>query len=71
MSPQSASTRLVTYDPPSPEVLERFAHDVCRELGPDYTAPEVVHGLAHFMKVIARAQANALNQVNQGGEITD
>jgi hypothetical protein len=62
MSPQSASTRLVTYEPPSPETLERFAHDVCRELGPDYTAPEVVHGLAHFLNVVAQAHTKQLNR---------
>ncbi len=56
------SSRDVRYIPPSPEVLEHFAQDVCRELGPNYCDPDIVDGFASFMKVIARALANDLNR---------
>lgn len=56
------SKRPVCYVPPSPEVLGHFAYDVCRGLGPDYCAHEVVQGFASFMKVVARATAKDLNR---------
>ncbi len=56
------SSRDVRYIPPSPEVLEHFAHEVCREMGPDYCNPDVVEGFASFMKVISRTLANTLNR---------
>jgi len=56
------SQRLIEYVPPSPEVLEHFAREVCLGLGPDYCQREVVDGFASFMKVVSRALANSLNR---------
>jgi hypothetical protein len=58
----SAPYRRVEYQPPSPELLEHFAREVCLGLGPDYCQREVVEGFASFMKVISRALANSLNR---------
>lgn len=58
----STSYRNVEYQPPSPDLLEHFAREVCLGLGPDYCQREVVEGFASFMKVISRALANSLNR---------
>ncbi|HML22174.1 MAG TPA: hypothetical protein PKD09_11025 [Aggregatilinea sp.] len=52
----------ITYQPPSPDVIEHFAHAVCSELGGDDAQPEVERGLASLTKVIARILANDLNR---------
>ena len=57
-----APYRSVEYLPPSPELLEHFAREVCRGLGPDYCQREIVDGFASFMKVVSRALANSLNR---------
>jgi len=67
----SAPYRSVEYLPPSPDLLEHFARDVCLGLGPDYCQPEVVDGLASFMKVVARALANSLNRKDEGDNPVD
>ena len=58
-------TRPVRYNPPAPEKLDQFAREVCHELGTDYRAGEIAHGLANFMKVLARAYAKDLNKKNE------
>lgn len=65
----SDTYRSVEYQPPSPEVLEHFAREVCLGLGPDYCQREVIEGFACFMKVVARALANNLNR--KGGNPVD
>ena len=47
------------YNPPEPRKLDRFAHDVCRELGADF---------GNFMKVLTRAYAKDLNR-KQGDKL--
>lgn len=54
--------RNIHYEPTSPEVLEHFARSVCQELGGEFATHDTVFGFTNFMKVIARATANQLNQ---------
>jgi hypothetical protein len=56
------------YNPPEPRKLDRFAHDVCRELGADFGPGEIADGLANFMKVLTRAYAKDLNR-KQGDKL--
>jgi hypothetical protein len=65
---KKASDRLVRYEPTSPDVLEHFARDVCQELGGEFATHDTIRGFANFMKVIARATANHLNQ-EAGNEV--
>jgi hypothetical protein len=62
----SGHERGVKYLPPSQDVLVHFAQTVGAELGPDYADPDIVHGLADFMGVVARVLANEKNRKVQG-----
>ncbi|WP_162909891.1 hypothetical protein [Aggregatilinea lenta] len=55
-------SRPITYQPPSLDVIEHFAHAVCSELGGDDAQPEIERGLASFTKIIARILADDLNR---------
>jgi hypothetical protein len=68
-STKKVPDKAVYYVPTSPDVLEHFARNVCEELGGDFANRETVRGFANFMKVIARATANHLNQ--QAGHEVD
>jgi hypothetical protein len=59
-------TQAVLYSPPPPDVLEHFAYEVCQGLGENFSDPDVVYGLAGFLKVITQAQAKALNRKPNG-----
>jgi hypothetical protein len=65
---KKASSKVIRYEPTSPDVLEHFARSVCQELGGDFANYDTIQGLASFMKVIARATANDLNR-KAGGEV--
>jgi len=52
----------VLYSPPTPEVLDAFARQVCQSLGTDYTTPDVVDGFCSFIRVAIAIQAKHLNQ---------
>jgi len=52
----------VVYSPPSSEVLDAFARQVCRHFGDDYLKPDVVEGLSTFIKVAAEIQVKHLNK---------
>jgi hypothetical protein len=58
----------VLYSPPKAEALEAFARRVCRQLGTEYTTPDVVDGFSAFVKVAADIQAKYLTR-NQGGHV--
>jgi hypothetical protein len=60
--------RPVQYNPPEPKKLDRFAHEVCREMGSDFRGGEIAEGLANFMKVLTRAYAKDLNR-KQGDQL--
>lgn len=60
--------RPVQYNPPEPKKLDRFAHDVCRGLGPEFGSGEIAEGLANFMKVLTRVYAKDLNR-KQGDQL--
>lgn len=61
------STRI--YIPPDDGILDHFACEVCDHLGGEYAGPEVKHGLAGFLKVIAQAYANTLNHKESSFEL--
>lgn len=52
----------VVYSPPSPEVIEAFARQVCQHLGGECLDHEIVNGLATFIKIVGAIQANHLNR---------
>jgi hypothetical protein len=65
---KKVSNKLIHYEPTSPDVLEHFAREVCQELGGDFATHDTIRGFANFMKIIARATANQLNQ-QAGNEV--
>lgn len=67
MESEPVTASSVTYVAPPPELLEDLAAQVCYALGDGYAVPYVVHGLAGLLKVIAHAQAKALNHRCRGG----
>ncbi|GAB4575752.1 MAG: hypothetical protein Kow0077_28830 [Anaerolineae bacterium] len=57
----------VEYVPPSNQVVEAFARNVCEILAKkwddeSYLDHEVIWGLAQFLKVVAQIEANRLNR---------
>ena len=54
------------YYPPAHDELVHFAQQVGQALGEDYTDPDIVHGLADFMGVIAQVLAHELNRKRRG-----
>ena len=60
--------RPIQYNPPDAKELDRFAHEVCREMGADFKSGEIAEGLANFMKVLTRAYAKDLNR-KQGDKL--
>lgn len=60
--------RRIEYLPPAQEDIDAYARAVCQKIAqagdPSYTTPEVVHGLAEFMKIAGKIQAKHLNRVN-------
>ena len=61
------SQRLIEYVPPSHDVLVHFAQSAGEALGAAYAAPDIVHGLADFMGLVARLLAQDLNRPRAGG----
>ncbi|MBZ0284285.1 MAG: hypothetical protein K8L97_26335 [Anaerolineae bacterium] len=55
------------YQPPPDQYVERYARAICeqyavRQNNPKINSPEVVNGLAGFLKVLLRLEAKRLNQ---------
>jgi hypothetical protein len=63
-------TRPVEYHPPEQDQLDRFARQVCREMGLDQKRG-IVYELAGFMQVLARACAKDLNRKHATVEALD
>jgi hypothetical protein len=63
-------TRSIEYHPPEQDDLDRFARQVCREMGLDQKRG-IVYELAGFMQVLARACAKDLNRKNETVEALD
>jgi hypothetical protein len=60
-----ATQDAVEFCAPPDEVLEEYARQVCDSLAeqdPSYTDHEITAGFAEFLKVVARATANYLNE---------
>jgi hypothetical protein len=56
----------VEYVPPKSDTILAYARSVCEALAirtndPIFTQPYVIRGLAAFLEIAARAQANRLN----------
>ena len=62
-------SRPIQYNPPDSKEVDRFAHEVCREMGFDFRTGEIAQGLANFMKVLTRAYAKDLNR--KQGDVLD
>lgn len=62
MTTQSDGPSNAKYYPPKHEVMVHFAEQVGAELGGEYADPDIVHGLADFMSLIARVLADDLNR---------
>lgn len=54
--------QLMEYQPPSPEVLEHFAHDFYRAWGEERPRWEDVHAFAGFLTAVSRALARELTR---------
>jgi hypothetical protein len=59
--------RGIEYLPPPAEVVNRFAYQVCYELGEDYTDHEVMSGFAEFMNLVVTVQVKHANAQQQAG----
>lgn len=63
----------VEYFPPPADVIDRFAHEVCKRLAEhdaSFADHEVEWGFANFVKVVAQAEANNRNR-QQASETID
>jgi hypothetical protein len=70
------SKHRVEHVAPGPEVFERVAENLCRDLSvsdSNFGRPEVVSGIAVFLNVVARMYANHLNNLStsNGPEMLD
>lgn len=59
--------RKVEYVPPSNDTLDKLARGVCERMAESlkderYLNTEVIWGLAEFLKIVARIEANRLNR---------
>ncbi|MBE2192897.1 MAG: hypothetical protein IAE83_01870 [Anaerolinea sp.] len=64
----------VKYVPPSLEAIDLVAKAVCEQLGqenPAFRPPKVVQDLAAFLNLIARIQAQRLNQNSSADQPLD
>jgi hypothetical protein len=69
LSPSNQNSQIdrkVVYYPPSEQLINRFAREVCTQLAQNgndvYIKPEVVSGFAQFLNVIAQITAKCLNE---------
>lgn len=57
--------RKITYHPPEPMLIDRFASNVCRAMaergGESTVDPEVVSGFSSFIKLVAKVKSKELN----------
>jgi hypothetical protein len=62
--PRKIVRRCVTYYPPPPEVINRFAHEVCAQMGKkvdaSYDTLEIAVELSAFVRTIASVYAKHL-----------
>ena len=59
----------VQFVPPSDEALYQVAHSICVELGrqnPVCLRPEVCHGLALYLNIVAAVHVRMANAMNSG-----
>lgn len=61
-SETSQDEHRTVYVPPADDVIDSFAEQVCRALGPGYNEMEVVDGLSAFFKAASKAYANILTR---------
>jgi len=63
--PDPTDTKDVEYIPPPDKVIERFARDLCQQLGlnePGANDSQINRGLADFLKFLGKLHARQLNQ---------
>lgn len=60
--------RRIEYLPPAQEDIHDFASRICQRIAelrdPDFATPEIVYGLAEFMKIAGIVQAKYLNRTD-------
>jgi hypothetical protein len=56
----------VVYEPPPPELVDRYAREVCREYGAKFNKntleTEFLQGFKVFVRAVVKAQTNLMNQ---------
>jgi hypothetical protein len=69
MAADSKLRRRVEYYVPDQEAIDQYARFVCEQVaerrGSAFCEPEVIRGLAEFMKIAGTIQAKYLNRANQ------
>jgi hypothetical protein len=61
---QTSRTR-IKYVPPSDEMIDRFARQLCEKLGqenPAFKADEVWTGFGNYLRIVATIAANRMNR---------
>lgn len=58
---EQSDHRRIEYFPPTPEHIEAYGRQVCRDLGEEFAEPEVMHGFTQFVKVVVGIVARRLN----------
>jgi hypothetical protein len=65
MADPVTSKKSVEYVPPTPDMIDAVARNVCRKLAdsdPSFNEPDVVYGFAAFLSAVAKMHANHLNK---------
>ena len=55
-------TQRTEYTPPASRVVEQYCRRVCREMGEQFTEPEIMEGFVQFMKVAVNVKLRELNR---------
>lgn len=72
MADHVTSKKGVEYVPPTPDMIDEVARNVCRKLAvsdPLFDEPEVVYDFASFLRAVAKMHANHLNKLTQGTDL--
>lgn len=75
-SKQPTRNPSVIYYPPPDKVVDRLVHDASQRLADQtgdqrYLDPEIMWGLAAFIKLVGKIKAKQLNQAEQNGSAFD
>jgi hypothetical protein len=71
MSDHVTSKKRVEYVPPTADMIDEVARNVCRKLAdsdPLFNEPDVVYGFASFLSAVAKMHANHLNKLTKSND---